>query len=109
MYYLYGLEILLVAFLVALLFWANKAKPKKETVEKYSRWLFFQSILPFSNSWKAQVKKPDAGEFLLFRKRLFVCSLATLLVFSILAMITVNFEYLYKYVLPHEYIGIRLR
>ena len=109
MYYLYGLEILLVAFLLALLFWANKAKPKKETIAKYPKWLFFQSTLPFYYSWKTQMKESDASEFLLFRKRIFVCSLAMFLVFSFFAMIKTNFEYLHKHVIPHEHVGIRLR
>ena len=109
MYYLYGLEILLATFLLALLFWANKAKPKKETIAKYPRRLFLQSTSPFYYSWKTQVKEPDASEFFLFRKRIFVCIVATILVFSFFAMITANFKYLYNHVIPHENVGVRLR
>jgi len=96
MTYIFGLVVVLICILIGAGVWANRAKPEKRILDKYNKKTFVSSTLPFSNSWQAQVHESDVERFLAYRKRMLILYVLNFIVFSVFAIISLNFEYFYK-------------
>lgn len=96
MIYMQTLIVVLVILLIAIGFWANKVKPGKSVLGKYSKWLFIYATLPFYDTWRDQVEECDISKFVAYRKRLFVLYIMNFIVFMMFALIILNFDFFYE-------------
>lgn len=61
--------------------WMFKAKPGKEIIAKYSRWIIFRSQVPFGWGWKKRVDVGDLGAMEQYQRRITIWYLTVIIPF----------------------------
>jgi hypothetical protein len=81
------LVMMLAVIVIGIGIWANKAKPRKRIVAKYSGWTLFLVSVPLLRNWDLLIDTSDVSLFAEYRKRMWVLYVAILAFFAVNVLI----------------------
>lgn len=64
--------------------WVMKARPAASIIEMYSKSTLIQIMIPFSDSWKAKVRKEHIAPFMVYKSRMNIFSIIFLIILVII-------------------------